>query len=85
MPVAALSRSPESATVGTVHSKLIGHNWFVAILTNLFDCSWGYREPNYRPRMNETRFMANTAGALFWWWTLYHFYYEFGHIVGEFP
>ncbi|KAM0731962.1 NADH dehydrogenase [ubiquinone] 1 beta subcomplex subunit 2, mitochondrial [Formica fusca] len=28
---------------------------------------------------------AEIMGGVMWWWVLWHFWHDFGHIVGEFP
>ncbi|XP_020279989.1 NADH dehydrogenase [ubiquinone] 1 beta subcomplex subunit 2, mitochondrial-like [Pseudomyrmex gracilis] len=28
---------------------------------------------------------AEIFGGFMWWWILWHFWHDFGHIVGEFP
>ncbi|XP_018400313.1 PREDICTED: uncharacterized protein LOC108777833 [Cyphomyrmex costatus] len=30
-------------------------------------------------------YTAEAFGGLMWWWILWHFWHDFGHIVGEFP
>ncbi|KYN43033.1 NADH dehydrogenase [ubiquinone] 1 beta subcomplex subunit 2, mitochondrial [Trachymyrmex septentrionalis] len=30
-------------------------------------------------------YIAEFFGGVMWWWILWHFWHDFGHIVGEFP
>ncbi|XP_011695933.1 PREDICTED: NADH dehydrogenase [ubiquinone] 1 beta subcomplex subunit 2, mitochondrial-like isoform X2 [Wasmannia auropunctata] len=30
-------------------------------------------------------YTAEFFGGIMWWWVLWHFWHDFGHIVGEFP
>ncbi|KAL6267723.1 hypothetical protein P5V15_000794 [Pogonomyrmex californicus] len=30
-------------------------------------------------------YAAEAIGGFMWWWILWHFWHDFGHIVGEFP
>ncbi|XP_055319866.1 NADH dehydrogenase [ubiquinone] 1 beta subcomplex subunit 2, mitochondrial-like [Sitodiplosis mosellana] len=45
---------------------------------------WTYRtgitsNPLYK------RAVVQMAGGFMWWWIIWHLYWDFGHIVGEFP
>lgn len=40
---------------------------------------WAYRE--IPPIQKKYVYAAEAIGAIMWWWVLWHFWHDFGHIV----
>ncbi|XP_071630903.1 NADH dehydrogenase (ubiquinone) 1 beta subcomplex, 2, 8kDa [Temnothorax longispinosus] len=56
--------------------------------TNLRSVRLSHGHGMYRDFPQEDKtwvFVAEIFGGIMWWWVLWHFWHDFGHIVGEFP
>lgn len=58
--------------------------------TNLRSVRFGHDhyQGSYReipPVEKKWVYAAEAVGGILWWWVLWHFWHDFGHIVGEFP
>ncbi|EZA52206.1 hypothetical protein DMN91_010036 [Ooceraea biroi] len=48
----------------------------------------GHHAVSYRklpPEDKKWAWAAEFLGGVMWWWVLWHFWHDWGHLVGEFP
>ncbi|XP_031616471.1 probable NADH dehydrogenase [ubiquinone] 1 beta subcomplex subunit 2, mitochondrial [Contarinia nasturtii] len=55
----------------------------VRLMPIRFSGDWTYRTGHIHHPLYK-RAMVQFAGGFMWWWILWHLYWDWGHIVGEF-